>query len=232
MKAMIFAAGLGTRLHPITQRKPKALVEVHGRPLLEHVLTRLIEADFTEIIINLHHFPEQIKAFLESKNHFGIHIEFSEETDLLDTGGGLKHASAFFDDAPFLLHNVDILSDIDLQHMLQTHRQNRALATLAVKKRVTSRYLVFDEDNLLCGWKSLKENKEIKARQAKGKTDDLAFCGIHVLSPDILAKLNGSGRFSIIDSYLKLAAKQEIIQAYPADGFAWRDVGKLTELSQ
>jgi len=233
MKAMIFAAGLGTRLRPLTNSRPKALIEVDGAPLLEHVVQRLLAAGVTEVLINLHHFPEQIKAFVEACKQFGIRVEFSEEPALLDTGGGLKQAAAFFDDGqPFLAHNVDILSDIDLKQMLRAHESNAALATLAVKPRQTSRYLVFDQAGLLCGWKSLSEEREIVARQPVDGTRDLGFCGIHALSPKIFDKMSESGAFSIIDTYLRLAGEGERIQAFRVDGAAWRDVGKLSQISR
>lgn len=231
MKAMVLAAGLGTRLRPITDTKPKALVEIDGAPLLEHVLKRLIRAGVTEVIINLHHFPEQIRAFLRRKHNFGLRIAFSSEQQLLDTGGGLKKAAAFFDDGrPFILHNVDVLSDVDLRKMALAHKSEPRLATLAVNSRETSRYFLFDENDLLCGWKSVTQSKTIAARRPVGKLKELAFCGIHILSPDIFQKLTKEGAFSIVDSYLCLASESEIIKAYRIDNYAWRDVGKLAEL--
>ena len=231
MKAMIFAAGLGTRLRPITETIPKALVEFKGKPLIENVINRLITAGVTELIVNLHHFPEQIKTFVKSKNNFGIRIEFSEEIELLDTGGGLKKAGWFFNDGnPFILHNVDILSDIDLNLMVETHNQSGVLSTVAVKKRATSRYFIFDQTNLLCGWKSVKENKTIMAKEPNGKTQDLAFCGIHVISPQIFPKLTETGKFSIVESYLRLAREGERIAAFRVDENSWQDIGKVSEL--
>ncbi len=233
MKAMIFAAGLGTRLRPITHAKPKALVEVNGVPLLETVLHRLIAAGVSEVIINLHHFPDQIKDFVRKKHNFGIRIEFSLEEVLLDTGGGLKNAAWFFDDGrPFILHNVDILSDINLEKMADHHLKNNGLATLAVNNRETRRFLIFDAENLLCGWKSLNVNKEVVSRPPKGKPQDLGFCGIHIISPDIFNKMTEDGVFSIITSYMRLAAEGERIIAFKANENSWRDVGKLAELEQ
>ncbi len=231
MKAMILAAGLGTRLRPITNTKPKALIEIGGVPLIEIVLKRLIAVGVSEVIINLHHFPEQIIEFLNAKKNFGVHIEFSHEETLLDTGGGLKKAGSFFDDdQPFILHNVDVLSDIDLQKMMQTHMASHALATLAINHRQTKRYFIFDEDNLLCGWKSLIENKRIDTRSPKGSTIDLAFGGIHIISPDIFGKLTEKGSFSIVDSYLRLAGENERIMAFRVDDYSWQDVGKMEQL--
>ena len=234
MKAMIFAAGLGTRLRPITNTKPKALIEINGVPLLETVINRLIAAGVSEVIVNLHHFPDQIRDFVREKNNFGIRIEFSfEETLLLDTGGGLKKAAWFFDDGqPFIIHNVDILSNINLEKMFEHHLENKCLATLAVNERETKRFLIFDEENLLCGWKSLHVNKEVVSRAPKGKSHDLGFCGIHVVSADIFEKITEDGVFSIITSYMRLISAGERIMAFRTHENLWRDVGKLAELEK
>ncbi len=232
MKAMILAAGLGTRLRPLTDTKPKALIEVDNLPLIEHVLRKLIAAGISEVIINVHHFQEQIKDFLAARNNFGITVAYSEEPVLLDTGGGLKQAGRFFSDGePFLLHNVDILSDIDLQAMLEVSRSQKSLALLAVNDRKTSRYFLFDDQNVLCGWRSTTEPREIVTREPKGTLRPLAFCGIHALSPAILNKLTEEGSFSIVDSYLRLAGEGEEILAFRADQFEWRDVGRIAHLT-
>lgn len=232
MKAMIFAAGLGTRLRPITDTKPKALVEVDGVPLLELVLRRLIAAGVSEVIINLHHFPEQIKDFVARRSRFGIRIEFSDEEVLLDTGGGLKKAAWFFDHGdPFIVHNVDIVSNIDLKKMCDFHLAQNCLATLAVNRRETQRFLVFDQDNLLCGWKSLRVNKEVLRRKPTGTARNFGFCGIQVISPRFFKKITEEGVFSIITSYVRLAGEGERIIAFGTDESSWRDVGKLDELS-
>jgi NDP-sugar pyrophosphorylase family protein len=231
MKAMILAAGLGTRLRPITNTKPKALVEIRGVPLLEIVLKHLLSLEITEVIINVHHFADQIVEFLKAKEYFGIHIEISYEEHLLDTGGGLKKAAYFFDDGqPFFVHNVDIISDIDLKMMFEWHLTHHCLATLAVNQRETKRYLIFDEDNQLCGWKSLQDSKTVMTRTPKGRIKDLAFCGIHTISPIIFDKLTETGSFSIVESYLRLAGEGEKIQAFRVDDYSWQDVGKLEQL--
>lgn len=231
MQAMILAAGLGARLRPLTDTKPKALIEYNGVPLLQHVLTRLISFGVTEVIINLHHFPQQIIDFLKSQNDFGIRIEFSYESTLLDTGGGLKQAAWFFDDhQPFILHNVDIISGIDFHKMLDHHRGCGALATLAVNQRQTTRYFLFDDAGRLCGWKSLKDHRTVLTSQAAGPVKELAFCGVHIISPRIFERLTEVGVFSIVDSYLRLAAAGELIQAFRVDEYEWRDVGKLEQL--
>ncbi|MFQ5675538.1 MAG: NDP-sugar synthase, partial [bacterium] len=204
---------------------------VDGVPLLELVLRRLIAAGVSEVIINLHHFPEQVEDFVARRNRFGIHIEFSHEEVLLDTGGGLQKAAWFFDDGrPFFVHNVDIVSDIDLKKMYDFHLARNSLATLAVNRRETQRFLVFDQDLLLCGWKSLRVNKEAMSRKPSGTAHHLGFCGIQVISPAFLKKMTEEGVFSIITSYVRLAGEGEKIIAFRTDESSWRDVGKLDEL--
>jgi NDP-sugar pyrophosphorylase family protein len=229
MKAMILAAGLGTRLRPLTHDRPKALVEVAGRTLLEITIERLRESGVHEIIVNVHHFAGMIAEYLRSKGHFGMRIEISEEVTLLDTGGGLKKAAWFLREegpaaAPFILHNVDVISGIDLQQMLESHVRNLALATLAVQQRRTSRYLLFDEQLRLCGRRLVKEQKTELARPSP-HLQELAFSGIHVISPRLLEMMTEEGAFSIIQSYLRLAREREKILGYRADGDYWCDLG-------
>jgi NDP-sugar pyrophosphorylase family protein len=229
MKAMILAAGLGTRLRPLTNDRPKALVEVAGRTMLEIAIARLREFGVREIIVNVHHFGGMIAAYLREKNNFGMRIEISEEASLLDTGGGLKKAAWFFRDeapaAPFLLHNVDVISTIDLGRMLDYHTRNHALATLAVQQRQSSRYLLFDERMRLCG-RRLVEERNTELVRPSPRLQELAFSGIHAISPRLLEMLSEEGAFSIIQSYLRLAGEGERIVAYRADGDYWRDLGK------
>ena len=233
MKAMILAAGFGTRLRPLTDGRPKALVTVAGKTLLEITIERLRSFGVSEIIVNAHHFAEQIEEFLRAHANFGLQIEISREDELLDTGGGLKKAAWFFrdDDAPFLLHNVDVLSTIDLAAMLKAHRDRHALATLAVMQRKTSRYLLFDEAGLLCGRRAGVDGEPEMARPAE-TTQALAFCGIHMIEPRLLSMLTEQGAFSIIPAYLRLAAAGERIAAFHADAYSWRDVGKLEDLAE
>lgn len=234
MKAMILAAGLGTRLRPLTDTRPKALVEIAGRTLLETTICRLRDFGVSEVIVNVHHFAEMVVDFLKSHDNFGMRIEVSREEALLDTGGGLKKAGWFFLedpnrlDSPFILHNVDVISTIDLRRMMEFHRENQALATLAVQDRQTSRYLLFDEQLQLCGRQKREEKTELVRPSAQ--TQALAFTGIHVISPRLLTKMTESGIFSIIDSYLNLAASGEKIFAFRADEYKWRDLGKLEDL--
>jgi len=233
MKAMILAAGLGTRLRPLTDDRPKALVEVAGRTLLEITLSRLREFGVRQVIINVHHFAHRIVDYLEANKYFGMHIEISVEESLLDTGGGLKKATGFLNrpcspsevGAPFILHNVDVISTIDLERMKQFHLNNRALATLAVQNRETSRYLLFDENQQLCGRRAGQEGTPQVVRPAR-ETRAWAFSGIHMISPGIFGLMSEEGSFSIIDCYLRLAAKGQRIMAFRADEYYWRDLGR------
>lgn len=233
MKAMVLAAGLGTRLRPLTNDRPKALVEVAGRTLLELTLNRLRSFGIFEVIINTHHFADMIADYLETHHNFGMHIEISRERVLLDTGGGLKHAQHFFlgSDEPFLLHNVDVLSTIDFERLVQFHKQHGALATIAVQDRATSRYLLFDENDRLCGRRAgLKGEPELVC--PNGSFQAWAFCGIHVLSPKIFGEMQEEGVFSIIPTYLRLAAQGEPILRFAADRYYWRDMGKPPQIAE
>ena len=218
MKAMVLAAGLGTRLRPLTEHRPKALVEVAGRTMLEIALARLRAFGIRDAIVNVHHFADMVAEYLETNHNFGMHIEISREDHvLLDTGGGLQKASWFFrdDPEPFILHNVDVISTIDLRRMAEFHAEHHALATIAVQDRKTSRPLMFDERLQLCG-----------------RGPGLAFSGIHVISPALFPMLTEERPFSIIDSYLRLAAAGEKILAFRADEYYWRDLGRLEDLKQ
>jgi NDP-sugar pyrophosphorylase family protein len=236
MKAMVLAAGLGTRLRPLTNDKPKALVEIGGRTLLEITLTRLQGFGIREVIVNVHHFADKVVDYLKARGNFGMRIEVSREEVLLDTGGGLKKAGWFFLedpadlDEPFLLHNVDVISTIDFGAMVEAHKKAGALATLAVQERDTSRLLLFDEQMWLCGRGGRGAELEI-ARQA-AKTQALAFTGIHVISPRLIGLMSEDGVFSIVNTYLRLAGQGENIQGYRADEFYWRDLGKPESLIQ
>jgi NDP-sugar pyrophosphorylase family protein len=227
MKAMILAAGLGTRLRPLTDDRPKALVEVAGRTLLEITLARLREFGVQEAIINVHHFADKVIDHLKACGNFGMRIEVSREDVLLDTGGGLKKAGWFFagDEEPFLLHNVDVLSTIDLGRMVEFHKTTKALATLAVQKRESSRYLLFDRSGALCGRRKGKGQPDEIVR-ALAELQALAFSGVHVISPRMLTMWREDGVFSIIDSYLRLAGEGEKVMAFPADEYYWLDLGR------
>ena len=219
MKAMVLAAGLGTRLRPMTNTRPKALVEAGGRTLLEITLSRLKTFGVRDVIINVHHFPDMIVEYLKAKENFGVHIEISREEVLLDTGGGLKKAGWFFQNnsvEPFILHNVDVITDIDLHRMLEFHQKHQPLATMAMQKRKTSRYLLFDAEGRLCG----------KSSTPDPGFQSLGFSGIHVISPRLVSMMPSEEVFSIITCYLDLAARGEKILAFPADEYSWKDMGR------
>ena len=254
MKAMILAAGLGTRLRPLTDDRPKALVEIAGCTLLEITLRRLRSFGIREVIVNVHHFADMVVDYLQANDQFGMQIEISREEELLDTGGGLKKAAHFFlrdcTDEPFVVHNVDVLSAIDLERMVRFHREQNALATLAVQQRESSRYLLFDAQIFdaqpsqlrLCGRRTAGRADEVV--RAAVRVQPWGFAGIHVISPRIFSSLgqsslgqafmgeNGGQAFSIIPEYLRLAAKGESILGFPADGSYWRDVGTPASLEQ
>jgi NDP-sugar pyrophosphorylase family protein len=231
MKAMILAAGIGTRLRPLTNTTPKALIDVDGTLMIERVIGRLKAAGVTEVIVNLFHLADQIAGFLASKGNFGIRIECSREAELLDTGGGLKRAAWFFDDGrPFLLHNVDVLSDIDLGALLAHHRRAGSLATLAVQTRQSARQLLFDPEGRLCGRQS-PDGVEW-ARGAVVGHRRMAFTGIHVVDPAIFPRMTETGAFSILRSYLRLAGEGARVMAFPADGSAWQDIGSPESLRE
>jgi len=247
MKAMILAAGLGTRLRPLTDARPKALVELKGRTLLEIALTRLRTFGITEAIVNVHHFADMVEQYLKSKNSFNMRVEISREDDrLLDTGGGLKKAAWFFEenpvrsnsganDEPFLLHNVDVISTIDLAAMFQFHIEQQALATLAVRSRDSGRQLLFNDQLQLSGRRIDKKDTIMPSGAGDMllvPLDPLAFSGIHIISPRLLPLLTETGPFSIIDSYLRLASQGQKILAFRHDNSYWRDLGKPADLAQ
>jgi NDP-sugar pyrophosphorylase family protein len=246
---MILAAGLGTRLRPLTNNRPKALVEVAGRTLLEITLARLRSFGVSEVIVNVHHFADMVVDYLAANRNFGMRIEVSREDELLDTGGGLRKAAWFFlepgahQEEPFILHNVDVLSNIDLAQMIRSHAERNALATLAVQRRPTSRPLVFNQQGLFEGRAAGRNYAPEPSQPAPAPTsepeseptcesDALAFAGIHIISPRIFAKLHDEGPFSIIDAYVRLAAQGETIAAFRADTSYWRDLGRPENIAQ
>ena len=244
MKAMIFAAGLGTRLKPLTDTMPKALVPVCGQPLLYHVITKLVAAGYDDLVVNVHHFPDQIIHYLHS-HEFGAKIAVSDERDFLrETGGGIKYAAPLLTDSfaslgmteePFLVHNVDIVSNLDLKWLREQHRPG-ALATVVVSERKTQRYLLFDDDSRLKGWTNIATG-EVRSPFPDidpEKCRKLAFAGIHLMSPAIFAAFDRLGfgeRFSIMDFYIQACAAYPIYAAVPPD-FTMVDVGKKETLSE
>jgi NDP-sugar pyrophosphorylase family protein len=235
MKAMILAAGLGTRLRPLTNDRPKALVEVAGHTLLEITLRRLASFGIREVIVNVHHLADMVVDYLKKNDNFGMRVEVSREDVLFDTGGGLKQAEWFFlqdgpAQEPFLLHNVDVISTIDFARMLQFHHDHNALATLAVQQRETSRHLLFDDRNQLCGRQTGANAPEMV--RPSPQTQALAFSGVHVISPQLLSLITEQGVFSIVTTYLRLAAEGQRILGFGADEYYWRDLGKAENITQ
>jgi NDP-sugar pyrophosphorylase family protein len=237
MKAMVLAAGLGTRLRPLTNDRPKALVEIAGRSLLEITLARLRSFGVSEVIVNVHHFADMVVEYLKAKNNFGMRVEISREEVLLDTGGGVKKAAWFFTEAslskdePFLLHNVDVLSTIDFGLMVQAHKQSQSLATLAVQRRESSRQLLFDGHGQLCGRRAGADRQPEIVRDAM-PVEPLAFSGIHIISPAFLQNMLEEGAFSIVDTYLRLARQGAKISAFRAEKYYWCDLGKPENIRQ
>lgn len=222
---MILAAGLGTRLKNITQNMPKALVPVNGQPMLKMIIDNLTKSGFHYIVVNVHHFSQQIKDFIKN-NKFDADIYISDESHkLLDTGGGIKYAHRFFQDSEsFLVHNVDIYSEVDLKDFYDSHIQSENLVSLAVRERKSSNYLLFDQNKHLSGWKSYKTNSEIITRP-QDKYTELAFSGIHVISPQIFSLFRDEEKFSIINEYLNLSNKNNI-GAYIHNDAEILDLGK------
>ncbi|MFI5195907.1 MAG: nucleotidyltransferase family protein [Chitinophagales bacterium] len=226
MKAMLFAAGLGTRLKPFTDHCPKALVEVNNKTLLEHNIRYLQRFGIYEVIVNVHHFAEMIEEILYEHDGFGSNISVSDERkELLETGGGLKKAGPFFaDEDSFVVMNVDVLTNLDLGKMIIAHHDGEAIATLAVMQRESSRQLLFDKNMHLCGWVNNKTHEERIARQDM-PLQPFAFSGIQVLSRAVLNDMPFEGKFSLIDLYLYLA-KSHALKGYDHTGNIFIDVGK------
>jgi len=233
MKAMILAAGMGTRLHPFTLTKPKALVEVKGIPMLEIVIRRLIKYGFTDVVVNVHHFADQIVGFLDRNHNFGISITISDETDLLlDTGGGLlKAKNHLLDGQPFLVHNVDILTDFDLTELYNFHLKHQPLATLAVKDRSTSRSFLINEKQELSGWRNNQTGKTIIAKGNEKELTPIAFSCVHVMSPNIFNYITETGVFSLTDTYLRLAPNHRIL-TWSHNKNYWFDLGRVANLKE
>ena len=230
MKAMIFAAGLGTRLHPLTLNKPKALVEIAGKTLLQSAIERLGGAGYNELVINIHHFGNQIIEYLEKHKNFGLTITISDERDqLLNTGGGILKAAALLDgDEPFLVYNVDVMSNIDLQLFRKYHEERGGLATLAVRNRKTTRYLAFDDAMQLTGWKNIKTGEEIAFRNMTN-CNLLAFSGIQLIEPKLFRLITETGKFPLIPLYLRLAVDHQIY-GYTDNSSLWMDLGKPDQI--
>lgn len=228
MRAMILSAGLGTRLKPFTDQHPKALAPVNGKSLLQRNVEYLLSYNIREIIINVHHFAGQIRDEIRNHNGWGAEITISDESEeVLETGGGLKKAEWFFNgsDVPFILLNVDILTDLNLDHFAAFHRKADALATLAVGNRQTSRYFLFDEEKQLCGWKNTLSGDEKICRNHRGALSSIAFSGVHIINPELLSLITQKGKFSMVDVYLSLCGSHSI-KAYDPGPFKFIDVGR------
>ncbi len=233
MKAMIFAAGMGTRLKNETSDKPKSLVEVGGRPLLQHAIDKLKNEGITEIVVNVHHFSELVISFL-NQTDFGIPIHISDETEkLLDTGGGLKKAAGFFSGKePVLIYNADIISNLNFQLLWNEHQKTGALVTLVVRNRETQRYFKFDSEKNLVGWINRKTRETKISRSEKFETaTEMAYSGIHIIEPEIFSMMPETDKFSITDFYLELA-KTQLIKGFFDDSDLWMDVGKPEQLEE
>jgi NDP-sugar pyrophosphorylase family protein len=227
-QAMIMAAGMGSRLYHLTGDKPKALVEYRGRTLLEWVLLKLQESGYHEIVINTHHLKEQIKDFLLLKNFTDLDITLSEEDVLLDTGGGLKQASKYFSSFPVLVHNVDIISDIDLDTFRSFHENSKAGISLAVKNRTTSRSLLYDSQLQLCGWRNNLTGQEIITRNA-GELSPIAFSAIYFIEKAFIDFLPDKKIFPVMPEILEYSRSQSVKLFLHND--EWKDMGKLESFS-
>jgi|SRR6266496_2074290 len=226
MKAMILAAGVGTRLKPWTDKHPKALAFVNRKSLLERNIKYLQQFGISDVIVNVHHFPEQIIEAIQKNNGWGSNIIISDETnELLETGGGLKKAEYYFkDENDFVLVNVDVLTDLRLDEMIAYHLSNKPLATLATTQRNTSRYFLFNDDNELCGWRNIETGVDKISKQA-ARYYQKAFSGIHMINNRIFSLMHNEGKFSMIDVYLE-AAKTQIIKSFDHSQSKFIDVGK------
>lgn len=232
MKALIFAAGLGTRLKEHTADKPKAMVLLAGKPLLQHAIEKLIAYQITNITINVFHFADQIISFLEHHPFPGVQIHISDEREeLLDTGGGLKNAAQFLAGSePILIYNVDVISNLNLNLLEDDHRESGSLATLVVRQRKTSRYLMFDQHLQLAGWKNFSNGeKKISREETFANAIPYAFSGIQIVQPEIFELISEKGKFPIMELYLRLA-KTEPIHGFVDTSTVWMDLGKPEQL--
>ena len=230
---MIFAAGLGTRLRPLTDHTPKALVEVDGEPMLARTARSLVAAGARRLVINVHHHAEQVVRFVEQQDGFGVETRISREPDEpLETGGGLRAASELFrGTCPIVIHNVDVILAAPVASLVETHQRSGALVSLAVMQRETQRFLLFDDQGLF-GRVDQRNDVRLEARAAVGTERALPFCGVHIASPDLLGRIEEQGRFSITATYLRLAAEGARIAPLPVDGHFWADIGTPVTLAR
>jgi N-acetyl-alpha-D-muramate 1-phosphate uridylyltransferase len=230
MEAMIFAAGRGSRLGPIGEQVPKALLEVGGRTMLDHTLRALVAAGASHVVVNVHHHADAIARFLATHD-FGVEVELSHEPDHpLETGGGLLHARALFRGGTIVLHNVDVITDAPLRDIVAAHEASGALATLCVQERETARYLLFDDDGLF-GREDRRHDLRFECRPPRGAVRRFAFAGIHVCSARLLERITERGVFPIMDTYLRLAAEGERVAPWPLAGGRWLEIGNAGRLA-
>jgi N-acetyl-alpha-D-muramate 1-phosphate uridylyltransferase len=230
MKAMILAAGLGTRFKPWTDRHPKALALINGKSLLERNIKYLQSFGIKEVLVNVYHFAEQILESISEHDGWGSQITISDETgQLLETGGGLKKAAAYFNQGSFVLMNADILTDLDINTMIAFHQLKKPLATLAITNRKSSRYFLFDKNERLSGWRNTKSGEEKISRPGEALAEK-AFSGIHLISPEFLPLMHQQGKFSIIDVYLELAGAHPIL-GFDHSGSKLVDVGRIESVT-
>lgn len=233
MKAMLLAAGFGTRLKPFTEHNPKALAEVNGKSLLQHNIEYLQQFGIYDVVVNVHHFAEQIIQAIKNNDGWGSRVSVSDETDaILETGGGLRRAAWFFkDEEDFVLMNVDVLTDLHLDEMIAFHKKNKPLATLATTNRETSRYFLFNEGGILCGWKNIKTGEE-KVMRHENNLIPKAFSGLHIISTKIFPLMQQPEiKFSMVDVYLSLCASHSIL-SYNHSGSKFIDVGRPESLQK
>ena len=231
MKAFILAAGLGTRLRPLTNEIPKALVKLNGKPLLQILIEKFVSAGITEIAVNVHHRSEKVKTFLK-ENDFGAKILISDESEkLLDTGGAIKKAAPLLGGEPFVLHNADIISDLDFGELTTFHKKENAAVTLVLRKEVSSRYFLFDNRMFLCGWGNKKTGEEILKKGNREELTEYGFAGVHLISPVVFKAFPENEVFSVVDFYL------DICRDFRVKGFApefdyWFDLGSIEKLKE
>jgi len=233
MKAIILAAGLGSRLNAITRETPKALVEVNGFTMLETVIRKLKDKGITEFLVNIHHFGQKIINFLDANNNFGVHISISDEREeLLNTGGAILKARDFIHGKEdILIHNVDIFSDVNLLKMHNYHTEKNCMATLCIRKRDTKRYLLFDDYNNLNGWTNTATNEFKWVLEKPLQFHPFAFSGIYIINPEFVEKINQKGSFSIIDSWLEVA-KHDIVKGFIDKSTIWHDLGTIERITE
>lgn len=229
MQAMIFAAGLGTRFKPWTDHHPKALAVVNGKSLLQRNIEYLQQYGIGDVVVNVHHFADQIEEAIAKNNGWGSRVTISDERDaVLETGGGLKKAGPLFRNEPILIINVDILTDLDLSAMMRYHEKEAPLATIAITDRTTSRYFLFDQESTLCGWRNVQTGQERISRIVPDNFQK-AFSGIHLIEPTMLSLITREGKFGMVDVYLDLA-KNHLIKGFDHSGCKFVDVGKPESL--